>query len=169
MTKARPWAIPGTPGLEHRIGGIEKKENTGNIDYAPDNHHKMVMSRMNKVAGIANHIPLQTIEGPEKGKLLVLSWGGTFGAVRTAVHHALAAGKSVAHAHLRYMNPFPRNLETLLKNYEKVLIPELNTGQLRLLIRGNFLVDALGLNKIAGKPFLVVELAGKDQSGCWRN
>ncbi len=158
---ARPWAIPGTPGLEHRIGGIEKKENTGNIDYAPDNHHKMVMTRMNKVAGIANYIPLQTVEGPETGKLLVLSWGGTFGAVRTAVQNALAAGKSVAHAHLRYMNPFPRNLAELLKRYDKVLIPELNTGQLRLLIRGNFLVDAIGFNKIAGKPFLVVELVEK--------
>jgi 2-oxoglutarate ferredoxin oxidoreductase subunit alpha len=158
---ARPWAIPGTPGLEHRIGGIEKKENTGNIDYGPENHHKMVMTRMNKVAGIANYIPLQDVEGPAKGKLLVLSWGGTFGAVRTAVQYAIAEGKSVAHAHLRYMNPFPRNLPEIVKNYERVLIPELNTGHLRLLIRGNFLVDAIGFNKIAGKPFLVAELTDK--------
>ncbi len=155
---ARPWAVPGTPGLEHRIGGIEKAENTGNIDYSPNNHHKMVMTRMNKVVGIANYIPLQTIEGPAKGKMLVLSWGGTFGAVRTAVHQVRAAGLSVAHAHLRYMNPFPRNLGELLKNYEQVLIPELNTGQLSLLVRAKFLVDAKGLNKIAGKPFLVHEL-----------
>lgn len=158
---ARPWAIPGTPGLEHRIGGIEKKENTGNIDYAPENHHKMVMNRANKVAGIANYIPVQTVDGPETGKLLVLSWGGTFGAVRTAVQQAQAAGKSVAHAHLRYMNPFPRNLADIVRRYEKVLIPELNTGQLRLLIRANFLVDAQGFNKIAGKPFLVSELVDR--------
>ena len=155
---ARPWAIPGTPGLEHRIGGIEKAENTGNIDYAPANHHKMVMNRQNKVAGIANYIPLQEVEGPDKAKLLVLSWGGTCGAVRTGVQQARAAGRSVAHAHLRYMNPFPRNLGDVVKRYEKILIPELNTGQLRLLVRGKYLVDAVGLNKIAGKPFLVHEI-----------
>jgi 2-oxoglutarate ferredoxin oxidoreductase subunit alpha len=155
---ARPWALPGTPGLEHRIGGIEKAEDTGNIDYAPANHHKMVMTRHNKVAGIANYIPLQEVEGPAKGKLLVLSWGGTFGAVRTAVQQALAAGQSVAHAHLRYMNPFPRNLGEIVKRYDRVLIPELNAGQLRLLVRATFLVDAAGFNKIAGKPFLVHEL-----------
>jgi 2-oxoglutarate ferredoxin oxidoreductase subunit alpha len=158
---ARPWAIPGTPGLEHRIGGIEKKEDTGNIDYAPANHHKMVMTRAAKVAGIANHIPLQEVEGPANGKLLVLSWGGTYGAVRTAVHQVQAAGQSVAHAHLRYMNPFPRNLGDILKRYEKVLIPELNMGQLALLVRGKFLVDAAGFNKIAGKPFLVSEVVEK--------
>jgi len=158
---ARPWAIPGTAGLEHRIGGIEKKENTGNIDYGPENHHKMVMTRMNKVAGIANHIPLLEVDGPAKGKLLVLSWGGTYGAVRTAVQNLNAAGKAVAHAHLKYMNPFPRNLGEILKSYEKVLIPELNTGQLSLLIRGKFLVDAIGYNKIAGKPFFVHELTEK--------
>jgi 2-oxoglutarate ferredoxin oxidoreductase subunit alpha len=158
---ARPWAIPGTAGLEHRIGGIEKKENTGNIDYGPENHHKMVMTRMNKVAGIANHIPLLEVEGPAKGKLLVLSWGGTYGAVRTAVQNLNAAGKAVAHAHLKYMNPFPRNLGDIVKSYEKVLIPELNTGQLSLLVRAKFLVDAIGYNKIAGKPFLVHELTEK--------
>ncbi len=158
---ARPWAIPGTPGLEHRIGGIEKQENTGNVNYEPLNHHKMTMTRAGKVAGIANWIPLQEVEGPEKGKLLVISWGGTFGAVRTAVHTCNAHGKSVAHAHLRYMNPFPRNLGDIVKRYEKVLIPELNNGQLRMLIRANFLVDAQGFNKIQGKPFLVSELVQK--------
>ncbi|MFN0051378.1 MAG: 2-oxoacid:acceptor oxidoreductase subunit alpha [Planctomycetales bacterium] len=158
---ARPWAIPGTPGLEHRIGGLEKADVTGNVDYSPANHHKMVMNRMEKVAGIANHIPLQDVTGPESGKLLVISWGGTFGAVRTAVQSCLAEGKSVAHAHLRYMNPFPRNLGEIVRRYEKVLIPELNTGQLRLLIRGKFLVDAVGFNKIQGKPFLVNELVAK--------
>jgi 2-oxoglutarate ferredoxin oxidoreductase subunit alpha len=158
---ARPWAIPGTPGLEHRIGGLEKADITGNVDYSPHNHHKMVMNRCNKIAGIANHIPLQEIEGPASGKLLVLSWGGTFGAVRTAVENCIAQGKSVAHAHLRYMNPFPRNLGDIVKNYEKVLVPELNTGQLRLLIRAKFLVDAQGFNKIQGKPFLVHEVVRK--------
>jgi 2-oxoglutarate ferredoxin oxidoreductase subunit alpha len=121
----------------------------------------MVMNRCNKVAGIANHIPLQEVEGPASGKLLVLSWGGTFGAVRTAVENCIAQGKSVAHAHLRYMNPFPRNLGEIVKSYEKVLIPELNTGQLRLLIRAKYLVDAQGYNKIQGKPFLVHELVRK--------
>ncbi|MFN9371154.1 MAG: 2-oxoacid:acceptor oxidoreductase subunit alpha [Planctomycetaceae bacterium] len=158
---ARPWALPGTPGLEHRIGGLEKADVTGNVDYSPGNHHKMVMNRMNKVAGIANYIPLQTVEGPESGDLLVISWGGTYGAIRTAVLQSLAAGKSVAHAHLRYMNPFPRNLGDIVKKYRKVLIPELNSGQLRLLIRGNFLVDAVGFNKIQGKPFLVSEVVRK--------
>jgi 2-oxoglutarate ferredoxin oxidoreductase subunit alpha len=158
---ARPWAIPGTPGLEHRIGGLEKSDITGNVDYSPANHHKMVMNRVNKVAGIANYIPLQEAEGPPSGKLLVISWGGTYGAVRTAVENCIEKGKSVAHAHLRYMNPFPRNLGELIKRYEKVLIPELNTGQLRLLIRGKYLVDAQGYNKIQGKPFLVHELVRK--------
>lgn len=158
---ARPWAIPGTPGLEHRIGGLEKADITGNVDYSPANHHKMVMNRVNKVAGIANHIPLQEVEGPQSGKLLIISWGGTHGSVRSAVHYCHTQGKSVAHAHLRYLNPFPRNLGEIIKNYEKVLIPELNTGQLRLLIRANFLVDAIGLNKIYGKPFLVQELTQK--------
>jgi 2-oxoglutarate ferredoxin oxidoreductase subunit alpha len=158
---ARPWAIPGTPGLEHRIGGLEKADITGNVDYSPANHHKMVMNRCNKIAGIANHIPLQEVTGPSSGKLLVISWGGTFGAVRTAVQNCIAEGKSVAHAHLRYMNPFPRNLGDIVTQYEKVLIPELNTGQLSLLIRAKFLVDAVGFNKIQGKPFLVNEVVRK--------
>ncbi len=154
----RPWAIPGTPGLEHRIGGIEKKDVTGNIDYSPLNHHHMTMTRQNKVAGIAEHIPLQDVEGPETGELLVLSWGGPFGVVRTAVRRAQDEGLSVAHAHLRYLNPFPRNLGEIISKYKKVLIPELNVGQLRMLIRAKYLVDAAGLNKIQGKPFLVHEV-----------
>jgi len=158
---ARPWAIPGTPGLEHRIGGLEKADITGNIDYSPANHHHMVQTRMKKVAGVADYIPLQDVEGPESGELLVLSWGGTFGAVRTAVRTAIGRKKSVAHAHLRYMNPFPKNLEEIVKRYKKVLVAELNTGQLRLLIRAKFLVDAIGLNKIQGKPFLVNEIVEK--------
>ena len=155
---ARPWIKPGTKGLEHRIGGLEKADNTGNIDYSPRNHQHMVKTRAQKVANVANSIPEQTVDGPKNGKLLVISWGGTYGAVRTAVQEALAAGKSVAHTHLRYMNPFPRNLGTILKSYEKVLVPELNNGQLRLLLRNQYLVDAQGYNKIEGKPFLVSEL-----------
>jgi 2-oxoglutarate ferredoxin oxidoreductase subunit alpha len=158
---ARPWAIPGTPGLEHRIGGLEKSDVTGNIDYSPANHEHMVKTRAKKLANVADAIPLQEVEGPARGKLLVLSWGGTYGAVRTAVRQTITEGKSVAHAHLRYLSPFPKNLTEILKNYERVLIPELNMGQLRLLIRGNFLVDAVGLNKIQGKPFLVNEIVDR--------
>ncbi len=158
---ARPWAIPGTPGLQHRVGGLEKSDGTGNVDYSPENHEHMVKTRQAKVAGIANHIPEQTVEGPESGELLVLSWGGTYGSNRTAVRECLRAGKSVAHAHLRYLNPMPRNLGEVISRYKKVLIPELNTGQLRLLIRSYFLVDAVGYNKIKGKPFLVSELVSK--------
>ncbi len=155
---ARPWIVPGTKGLEHRIGGLEKADVTGNIDYSPKNHQHMVQIRAAKVAGVANYIPEQTVEGPTRGKLLLISWGGTYGAVRTAVQQAQAEGKSVAHTHLRYLNPFPRNLGTILKSYEKVLVPELNNGQLRLLLRNQYLVDAQGYNKTEGKPFLVNEL-----------
>jgi 2-oxoglutarate ferredoxin oxidoreductase subunit alpha len=149
---------PGTKGLEHRIGGLEKKDVTGNIDYSPKNHQHMIKTRAKKVANIANYIPEQTVEGPASGKVLVISWGGTYGAVRTAAQQCLAAGKSVAHTHLRYMNPFPRNLGAILKSYEKVLVPELNCGQLSLLLRNQYLVNAQGYNKIEGKPFLVNEL-----------
>jgi len=158
---ARPWASPGTAGLEHRVGGLEKSDGTGNVDYNPLNHEHMVKTRQAKVQGIANHIPEQTVEGPESGELLVLSWGGTCGATRTAVRQCLRSGKSVAHAHLKYLNPMPSNLGELIGRYKKVLIPELNTGQLRLLIRSYFLVDAVGYNKIQGKPFLVSELVSK--------
>jgi 2-oxoglutarate ferredoxin oxidoreductase subunit alpha len=158
---ARPWAIPGTPGFEHRIGGIEKRDGTGNIDYAPDNHQHMVTTRATKVANIAAAIPEQDVYGDDRGRLLVLSWGSTFGAVRAAVEQARLAGKSVSHAHLRYLNPFPRNLGDLLQRYDRVLIPELNSGHLRLLIRGTYLVDAVGLNKVQGKPFFVQELTSR--------
>ena len=121
-------------------------------------------TRIDKVAGVANYIPLQEVEGPDSGKLLVISWGGTYGAVRTAVRAVQLQGKSVAHAHLRHMNPFPRNLGELIGRYEKVLIPELNSGQLSLLIRAKYLVDAVGLNKIQGKPFLVNEVVEKIDS-----
>lgn len=155
---ARPWAIPGTPGLMHRVGGIEKEDGTGNISYDPENHQKMVHIRAQKVANAAKLLPPQDVEGPQRGDLLVISWGGTYGACLTAVQRAQAAGKSVAHAHLRYLNPFPSNLGEILSRYKKVLIPELNMGQLRMLIRSKYLVDAIGYNKIKGKPFTVSEL-----------
>lgn len=155
---ARPWAIPGTPGFEHRIGGLEKEDLTGNVSYDPVNHERMIKTRLAKVEGIANSIPLQAVDGPETGDLLALSWGGTYGAVSTACAECREKGISVAHAHLRYLNPFPKNLGEVLKRYKQVLIPELNLGQLLLLIRGKYLVDARGYNKVQGQPFLVTEL-----------
>lgn len=157
----RPWAIPGTPGLEHRIGGLEKADITGNVDYSPSNHQHMTDTRLKKVQKIADDIPEQDVDGPESGRVLVVGWGGTFGAVRTAVRKLQSQGASVAHAHLRYLNPFPANLGDILTRYDKILVPELNTGQLRFLLRGTFLVDAHGLNKVQGKPFLVSEITAK--------
>ncbi|TMI90420.1 MAG: 2-oxoacid:acceptor oxidoreductase subunit alpha [Bacteroidetes bacterium] len=155
----RPWAIPGTPGLEHRIGGLEKEDGTGNVSYDPDNHQHMVKTRQAKVDKIADHIPLQTIDnGPEKGKVLVLGWGSTFGAIKSAVSELLAEGKSVAHAHLRYMRPFPKNLGEILRNYETVVVPEINNGQLIKIIRDVYFVDAKGYNKIMGIPITKTEL-----------
>jgi 2-oxoglutarate/2-oxoacid ferredoxin oxidoreductase subunit alpha len=155
----RPWAVPGTRGLEHRIGGLEKADVTGNVEYSPSNHQHMTDIRAAKVAGIAEFIPEQAVEGPDSGEMLVVSWGGTYGTVRTAVRQVLSEGQQVAHCHLRYLNPFPRNLEAILRNYKKILVPELNRGQLRFLLRNQFLIDAKGLNKIQGKPFLVSEVA----------
>jgi len=160
---ARPWALPGTPGLMHRIGGLEKQDVTGNVNYEPDNHQHMINTRARKVALVADDVPEQEVDGPANGKLLVVSWGGTYGACATAVREARAAGGSVAHCHLRYLNPFPRNLGELLGRYEKVLVPELNRGQLRMLLRAEYLVDAIGLNKIKGKPFTVAEVVEKIQ------
>jgi 2-oxoglutarate/2-oxoacid ferredoxin oxidoreductase subunit alpha len=155
----RPWAVLGTKGLEHRIGGLEKADVTGNVEYSPTNHQHMTDVRAAKVAAVADFIPEQTVEGPDSGDLLVISWGGTYGSVRTAVRQTISEGKKVAHCHLRYMNPFPRNLGKILKSYKRVLVPELNNGQLRFLLRNQFLVDAKGLNKIQGKPFLISEIA----------
>ena len=155
----RPWAIPGTPGLEHRIGGLEKENITGNVSYDPDNHQLMVKLRQEKVDKIANYIPEQKLDnGPEKGKVLVLGWGSTYGVIKTAVAELLAAGHEVAHAHLRYMRPFPRNLGQLLRNYETVLIPEINNGQLIKIIRDQYLVDAKAFNKIMGVPITKAEI-----------
>ena len=160
---ARPWAIPGTEGLMHRVGGLEKQDITGNVSYDPANHQHMTNVRATKVANIADDVPLQEVSGPESGDLLVLSWGGTYGANTTAVKKCQKLGLSVAHAHLRYLNPFPKNLGEILDRYEKVLVPELNMGQLRMLIRDRFLKDAIGYNKVQGKPFTVAELVGKIQ------
>lgn len=158
---ARPWAKPGTPGLEHRIGGLEKRDGTGNVEYSPSNHQHMSDTRARKVANIADFIPEQEVDGPESGDLLVLSWGGTLGSCRTAVRNAQAAGQAVSHAHLRYLSPFPRNLGDILGNFKKVLIPELNLGQLSIVIRSTYLVDAISYNKIQGKPFKIAELQNK--------
>lgn len=155
---ARPWAIPGTPTLEHRVGGLEKQDVTGNVSYDPDNHQHMIDTRAQKVANIAKDIPEQQVVGPDEGDLLVLSWGGTYGACLSAVHLAQKEGVSVAHAHLRYINPFPKNLGELMGRYKKVIMPELNKGQLRTVIRSEYLVDAIGFNKVQGKPFSVAEL-----------
>ncbi|MCX6294535.1 MAG: 2-oxoglutarate ferredoxin oxidoreductase subunit alpha, partial [Bacteroidetes bacterium] len=159
---SRPWAIPGTKGLEHRIGGIEKENETGNISYDPENHEFMVKLRQAKVDKIAEHIPLQTIDqGNAKGKLLVLGWGSTYGSIKTAVREAIAQGHDVSHAHVMYLNPFPKNLGELLKNFDQVLIPEINNGQLIKIIRDKYFVDAKGLNKIQGLPFSSEEIKNK--------
>lgn len=155
----RPWAIPGTQGLEHRIGGLEKEDVTGNVSYDPDNHQHMVNTRQAKVDKIADYIPLQKLDnGPERGKVLVLGWGSTYGAIKSAVIELLAESKSVAHAHLRYIRPFPKNLGEILRNYETVIIPEINNGQLIKIIRDQYFIDAKGYNKIMGVPITKTEL-----------
>jgi 2-oxoglutarate ferredoxin oxidoreductase subunit alpha len=158
VTLARPWAVPGTPGLEHRIGGLEKADISGNVSYDPDNHHRMTELRAAKIARIADDIPDLEVFGPERGDLLILGWGSTYGAIRTAVERLQAAGRSVAHAHLRYLNPFPRNTGQVVTSYRRVLIPEVNLGQLLVLIRARFLVDAVGYDRVRGKPFRIAEI-----------
>jgi 2-oxoglutarate ferredoxin oxidoreductase subunit alpha len=157
----RPWGIPGTPGLEHRIGGLEKEDVSGNISYDPANHQHMVRTRAQKIANIAQEIPELAVTGPSEGDLLVIGWGGTYGSILTAVQRAQRKGLSVAHAHLRYLNPMPRNTEQVLRRYKKVLVPELNCGQLRMLLRSEYLINAIGLNKIMGQPFHVGEIEEK--------
>ncbi|HEY5465132.1 MAG TPA: 2-oxoacid:acceptor oxidoreductase subunit alpha [Hanamia sp.] len=155
----RSWAIPGFAGLEHRVGGLEKQDVTGNVSYDPENHQLMVKIRQEKVDKVANDIPDQKIDnGPEKGKVLVLGWGSTYGAIKSAVVELLSEGFSVSHIHLRYVRPFPKNLGSQIKNFEKILIPELNNGQLIKIIRDQYLVDAKGFNKIMGIPFTKNEL-----------
>ncbi len=160
-TLARPWAIPGTPGLEHRIGGLEKQHITGNVNYEPENHERMVRLRAEKVERVVEDIPLLKVEGEEEGDLLVLGWGSTYGAIKTAVQEKRAEGKSVSQAHLRYLNPFPKNLGEILYRFKKVLVPEINLGQLVRVIRWKYLVPAIGLNKVQGIPFRATEIEEK--------
>ncbi len=158
VTLGRPWAIPGTPGLEHRVGGLEKSPDFGNVSYAAQDHQRMVNDRAAKVARLADIIPDQTVFGPEEGELLVVGWGGTYGAIHAAVAHAQNQGYAVAHAHIRYLNPFPRNLGYILQRYKRILVPELNMGQLSLLLRGRFVRDVISLNKVEGRPFKISEI-----------
>ncbi|HEX9290369.1 MAG TPA: 2-oxoacid:acceptor oxidoreductase subunit alpha [Anaeromyxobacteraceae bacterium] len=158
----RPWAVPGTPGLEHRIGGLEKDSLTGMVSYDGMNHEKMVKTRAQKIRNVVEDVPDVVVDGPQQGEVLLLSWGGTYGSVRTAADDLRAAGKSVAHAHLRWLNPLPKNLGAVLKSFKKVLIPEVNDGQLAFLIRGTFPgVNPLQFNRINGKPIKVAELKQK--------
>ncbi len=155
----RPWALPGQPGLQHRIGGIEKQDKTGNISYDPLNHEKMVRLRAEKIARIADRYkPIRLDSGPPEGELLIVGWGSTYGAIRTAALQLQQEGQSVAHVHIRHMFPFNKGLGPLMKNYKKVLVPEMNSGQLRQMLRGEYLVDAQGLNKIQGMPFTSEEI-----------
>jgi 2-oxoglutarate/2-oxoacid ferredoxin oxidoreductase subunit alpha len=160
VTLARPWAVPGTPGLEHRIGGIEKADGMGSISYEPDNHDLMVRTRQAKIDGIAASIPALEVDDPDgDARVLVMGWGGTYGSIGAAVRSVRHAGQSVAQAHLRHLNPFPSNLGDVLRRYDKVLVPEINLGQLALLLRGRFLVDVISYNRVRGLPFSAAELA----------
>lgn len=160
-TLARTWAIPGTPGLEHRVGGLEKQDKTGNVNYMPDNHEHMVHLRQEKIDRIADFIPKQEVEGDESGDILVISWGGTYGSTHMAVRRAQEEGKKVSLAHLRYLNPFPKNLGDIISKFDKVLIPELNLGQLRNIINAKYECGAVGLNKVQGLPFTIREIGEK--------
>jgi 2-oxoglutarate ferredoxin oxidoreductase subunit alpha len=157
-TLARLWVIPGTPGMEHRLGGLEKAPVTGTVSYAPEDHEAMCRQRADKVARIADTIPELEVTGQQQGDLLVLSWGGSYGAVFTAVQRAVRKGLSVGHAHLRHLNPFPRNLGDILGRFDRVLVPELNSGQLALLVKARYLRDIESLSKIQGQPFSVSEI-----------
>lgn len=158
-TGARPWVTPGTPGLEHRIGGIEKSFETGHISYDPDNHHKMTKARAAKIDGVADDIPPQTVEfGPENGPIAVVGWGSTYGPIARAVHNLRAEGIDATHIHLRHLWPFPRNLGDLLRGFDRILVPEMNNGQLVNILRAKYLVPAEGLNQITGKPFKIATI-----------
>jgi len=161
VTLARPWAIPGTPGLEHRIGGIEKQDVTGNVNYDPLNHEHMVRARAAKVEAVADDIPELVPEGDPSGELLIVAWGSTHGPITAALKAQRAKGRRIGHVHLRHLNPLPKNLGEVMKGYEHVLVPEMNMGQLIMILRAKFLVDAQGLNKIQGKPFKQSEIESK--------
>jgi 2-oxoglutarate ferredoxin oxidoreductase subunit alpha len=158
-TLKRVWVKPGTPGLMHRIGGIEKGYDSGNIDYSAENHQRMTDTRQAKVDGVARTIPAQTVEvGNDRGPLAVVGWGSTYGPIRQAVEHVRNQGHDVAHIHIRHIWPTPSNLGALLKSYDRILVPEMNTGQLKTLLRDQFLVDAKPLNKVSGQPFRIAEI-----------
>jgi len=159
-TLARPWAVPGTPGLEHRVGGLEKADRTGNISYDPDNHDLMTRLRAQKVAGIAGDIPELEVDDPDDdATVLVLGWGGTYGPIAAGCRRVRNTGRKVAHAHVRHLNPFPRNTGEVVRRYERVLVPEMNLGQLLKLVRAEFLVDAVGYNRVTGLPLRAAEVA----------
>jgi 2-oxoglutarate ferredoxin oxidoreductase subunit alpha len=158
QTLARPWAIPGTPGLMHRIGGLEKSDGAGTVSYDPDNHELMSRLRAAKIAGIAADIPLAEVDDPDGAEIVVLGWGSTYGAIQAGIRRVRAEGHKAAHVHIRHLNPFPPNLGDILRSYRKVLVPEMNLGQLVKLVRADFLVDAKGLNKMRGKPFQAGEI-----------
>ncbi len=158
ITLSRPWAIPGTPGLEHRIGGLEKSHIYGNISYDPDNHDFMVKLRAKKISNIVNDIPPATVYGGTTGELLIISWGSTFGAIRSAVENKQSQGKSVSHMHLKYINPLQKNLGEICRNFKKILVPEINLGQLIKILRDKFLIDAIGYNMVRGLPFRAIEI-----------
>ena len=160
-TLARPYAIPGTPGLEHRIGGIEKQHITGNVNYDPENHHLMVRLRQEKIDRAANDVPLVEVFGKQTGKVLVLGWGSTYGSISSAVEKLQAEGRSVSSAHLRYLNPFPKNLGEVLAGFETVIVPEMNLGQLCTMVRAKYLVDAIAFSKVKGRPFQIREIVRK--------
>jgi 2-oxoglutarate ferredoxin oxidoreductase subunit alpha len=161
QTLARPWAIPGTPGLEHRIGGLEKADITGNLSYDPDNHHHMIKLRAEKIERIADDIPAQEVEGEASGDLLVVGWGSTYGAIKSAVSGARERGLPVSQTHLRYLNPFPKNLGEILRSYKQILVPEINNGQLITLLRAKYLLPAVGFNVIKGLPLAADEIESR--------
>jgi 2-oxoglutarate ferredoxin oxidoreductase subunit alpha len=161
QTLARPWAVPGTPGLEHRVGGLEKQDVTGNVNYEPLNHERMVRLRAEKVAGIAQDIPDVVPAGADSGDLLIVSWGSTRGPITAALKSEQFKANRIGHVHLRYLNPLPKNLGDVLMRYDKVLVPEMNMGQLVMVLRAKYLVDAEGYNKIQGKPFKTSEIERK--------
>jgi 2-oxoglutarate ferredoxin oxidoreductase subunit alpha len=163
-TMARPWAIPGTAGLEHRIGGLSKAPKTGNVSYAPEDHEQMLLERAEKIAKLADFIPEQEVIGPESGKLLVITWGGSYGMARSAVRRVNREGGQVAHLQLRYLNPFPRNFFDIMQRYEQILLPEVNAGQMAFIIRGRFLIDVESFPKLQARPFTIREIKKKIES-----
>jgi 2-oxoglutarate ferredoxin oxidoreductase subunit alpha len=161
QTLARPWAVPGTPGLEHRIGGLEKQDVTGNVNYEPLNHERMVRLRAAKVEAVARDVPDVVPAGDPEGELVLVGWGSTYGSITAALRAQRGRGRRIGHVHLRHLNPLPRNLGAVLARYRNVLVPEMNLGQLLWVLRAKYLLDARGLNKVQGKPFKQSEIEAK--------